>query len=119
MSVVEIVEEGITVVEIVTAGPQGPPGADGGLLIEREMTAGETTITTSGNNELIICNNTAAATVVLNASPASGERVFVTRKNGTVTFPATILGVSGRSIDSVGDLITLIWSSVSMEWIIG
>lgn len=112
MSVVQVVSDTATIVEVVTTGPQGPSGTGFGLV---ELTAGATTLTTVGN-QIVLCNNTAAAIVTLSLSPAEGEQVHVKRRAGPVTVNGVIDGVTNRIISGPTDSPFLVFSTITNDW---
>ena len=114
MSVVEIVEESATVVEVVSVGPQGPAGEGFGMV---ELAAGATELTTNGN-QIVVCRNTAAGIVTLNVSPNNGEEVHIKRLAGPVTVAGLIDGVTDRVIDGPTDAPFLVFSSITNDWLI-
>lgn len=111
-NVVEIVEEGSTVVEVVAQGPQGPSGTGFGTV---ELAAASTELTTIGN-QIVICNNTDAAIVTLNTSPNEGEQVHIKRRAGPVTVAGVIDGITDRIISGPTDAPFLVFSSITNDW---
>ena len=75
---IEIVEEGVTVVEIVTSGPQGPAG--NGFKKPVRLAAGSYTAL---DGDILILSGTSSVTMPLATSSAVG--VTIRADGGTVT----------------------------------
>ena len=114
-NVVEVIEEGSTVVEVVARGPQGPSGTGFG---NAEIPAGGTNFNTFGN-QIIRCNNTAPATVTLNPSAVDGEQLHIKRRKGaaSVTIVGIVDGVSNEVIAPNGAA-HLAFSAPENEWML-
>jgi len=112
MNVVEIIEEGSTIIEVVSVGPQGPSGTGFGRV---ELAAAATELTTNGN-QIVFCNNTAAGVVILNTSPNDGEEVHIKRRAGPVTVQGVIDGITNRIISGPLDAPNLVFSSFTNDW---
>ncbi len=110
--IVEVVTDEGLIVEVVTAGPQGPSGTGFGTV---ELAAADTELTTIGN-QVVICLNTGAAIVTLNTSPNEGEQVHIKRRAGPVTVAGVIDGVTDKIISGATDAPFLVFSSITNDW---
>ena len=116
-SVVEIIEENATLVEVTTEGPQGPKGDGGfsGLTVEitadHNQASGESAFFSTGNNELTMLDHTTAEDPIMVKS-RSGN-FTLTNPFGVVVLPAE----SGSSVVITTAQSFILWpTSNGWEW---
>ena len=81
----------------------------------KELAAGETAITTDGN-QLLICNNTAAGTVTLDTTPFDGEQLIIKRRGATLSLVGTIDGRTDWTMPTAYEALRLIYTAAGGEW---
>lgn len=70
--------------------------------------------TTIYPNQILICNNTASIDVTLSSESATGDRLYIKRKDATVNVIGQIDGVTNKTINVVNYAMHLVFDGI--EW---
>ena len=85
-------------------------------FIQKDLITAVTAAHSTKQSEIVICNNTGSITVTLNSAPANGETVKIKRRDAEVIVSGAIDGAVSKTLSTIYDSISLVYTQAGSEW---